>query len=384
MNRFALFAALVICTLVLGAPLATTAQAEDVIKIGAIFSVTGPASFLGEPEKNTALMLQDQINEQGGLLGKKVEVIIYDDETDVNKCVLAADKLLKKDKVCAVIGPTTSGNTLAIVNKFPSAQVPMVSCAAAEKIVKPVNKWVFKTPQSDRHAVMKILQHAKAQGFKKIAILTVSNGYGQAGRAVLKELVPAEGFELVADELYGPKDTDMTPQLTKIKDLQPDAIICWGTNPGPAVISRNRAQLGMATPLYQSHGVASKKFIELAGDSANGLMLPAGRLIVAAQIPDGHPQKNVLVEYIKNYEERYKIPVSSFGSYAADALMLVVQAVEAGGSADPKAIRDNIEKITGFMGVTGEYNFSPVDHNGLDADAFEMLVIENNDWKIIQ
>ena len=384
MNRFALFAALVICTLVLGAPLATTAQAEDVIKIGAIFSVTGPASFLGEPEKNTALMLQDQINEQGGLLGKKVEVIIYDDETDVNKCVLAADKLLKKDKVCAAIGPTTSGNTLAIVNKFPSAQVPMVSCAAAEKIVKPVNKWVFKTPQSDRHAVMKILQHAKAQGFKKIAILTVSNGYGQAGRAVLKELVPAEGFELVADELYGPKDTDMTPQLTKIKDLQPDAIICWGTNPGPAVISRNRAQLGMGTPLYQSHGVASKKFIELAGDSANGLMLPAGRLIVAAQIPDGHPQKNVLVEYIKNYEERYKIPVSSFGSYAADALMLVVQAVEAGGSADPKAIRDNIEKITGFMGVTGEYNFSPVDHNGLDADAFEMLVIENNDWKIIQ
>ena len=363
---------------------ATPAAADDVVKIGAIFSVTGPASFLGEPEKNTVLMLQDRVNAAGSILGKKIELIVYDDETDVNKCVLAADKLLKKDNVVAVLGPTTSGNTLAIVNKFPEAKVPLVSCAAAEKIVTPVNPWVFKTPQSDRHAVVKILEHAKAKNYKKIAIITVSDGYGQAGRAVLQELVPGQGFELVADEVYGPKDTDMTAQLTKIKSLAPDAIVCWGTNPGPAVIARNRVQLGMSTPLYQSHGVASKKFIELAGDSANGLFLPAGRLVVAQSIADAHPQKKVLIEYIKEYESKFNTPVSSFGGYGYDALLLVLKAIEMGKSADPTAIRDNLEQITNFVGASGVFSFSAQDHNGLTQEAFEMVTIENGDWKIVK
>ncbi len=376
--RCATMIAFTLCLLAAG-----TARAEEPIKIGAIFSVTGPASFLGEPEKNTALMLVDKLNAAGGLLGKKVQLVLYDDETDVNKCVLAADKLLKKDKVVAVIGPTVSGNTLAIMNKFSQAQIPLVSCAAAEKIVTPVNPWVFKTPQSDRQAVERILAHAKAKGYKKIAIITVSDGYGQAGRAVLQELLPAQGFTLVADEVYGPKDTDMTAQLTKIKGLAPDAIICWGTNPGPAVIAKNRVQLGLSTPLYQSHGVASKKFIELAGESAEGLMLPAGRLIVADQISDGSPEKKLLKGYIADYEAAYKIPISSFGGYAYDALMLVAEAVTKGKSAKPEDIRDNLEKITGYMGVTGTFNFSPTDHNGLDTSSFEMLVIDKGDWKIL-
>ena len=354
------------------------------IKIGGIFSATGPASFLGAPEKDTVHMLEEQINAKGGVLGKKLELIVYDDETNTNKCVLAADKLLKKDKVVAVVGPSTSGNTLAIMPKFSAAKVPLVSCAASEKIVKPVNPWVFKTPQTDRDAVIKILEHAKAQGHKKIAIITVSNGYGQSGRAVLQELVPGMGFELVADEVYGAKDTDMTPQLTKIKGLGPDAIICWGTNPGPAVVTRNRVQLGITAPLYQSHGVASKKFIELAGDAANGLMLPAGRLIVADYISDANPQKALLVSYRKDYEGKTGSSVSTFGGHAWDALMLVVTAIETGKSADPQSIRDNLEKITGFVGTGGVFNFSPTEHNGLDKDAFEMILIDNNDWKIVE
>ena len=358
--------------------------AQDPIRIGAVFSATGPASFLGEPEKNTALLLQEQINNAGGLLGRPVELIIYDDETDVNKAVLNADRLLKKDKVVAVVGPTTSGNTLAIMNKFSTAQVPLVSCAAAEKIVKPVNPWIFKTPQSDRHAVQRILQHAGKQGYKKIAIITVSDGYGQAGRQVLKELAPAMGFELVADEVYGPKDTDMTAQLTKIKGLAPDAIICWGTNPGPAVITRNRAQLGIKTPLYQSHGVASKKFIELAGEAAEGVMLPAGRLIVSNQIPADNPQKPVLDKYIMDYEAQYNMPVSAFGGHGWDALMLVFNAIGKAGSAEPAAIRDALENTKDFVGTGGIFTFSPEDHNGLDADAFEMVVIENGEWKLLQ
>ncbi len=375
---------ILICIAIVLGLAVSSAFAQDTIKIGAIFSATGPASFLGEPEKNTALMLQDKINGQGGVLGKKIEIIIYDDETDVNKSVLAADKLLKKDNVIAVIGPTTSGNTLAIEDKFEKAKIPLVSCAAAEKIVKPVKPWVFNTPQLDKHAVAKIYKHIKAKKIGKIAIITVSDGYGQAGREVLKELAPSAGLEIVADEVYGPKDTDMTAQLTKIKGTGAGAIVCWGTNPGPAVVAKNRAQLGIKTPLYMSHGVASKKFIELAGQAAEGLFLPAGRLAIIDQVPNDHPQKGVLANYRKEYEARFKIPVSSFGGYAHDAIMMIVKAIETGKSAKPADIRNNLEKITGFVGTSGIYNYSATNHNGLDESAFEMVVIEKGDWKRVK
>lgn len=360
-----------------------TVQAAEPIKIGAVLSVSGPASFLGEPERNTLLMLQDKINSQGGLLGHPLELIIYDDETEVNKAVLAADRLLKRDRVVAAMGGTTSGNTLAIMPKFAQARIPLVSLAAAERIVKPINPWVFKTPQSDRHAVIKILEHAQDQGYQNIAIITVSDGFGQAGREVLLELVPAYGMTLVADEIYGPRDTDMTPQLTKIRGLNPDAIICWGTNPGPAVIARNRVQLGMTTPLYMSHGVASKRFIELAGDASEGLILPAGRLAVADQLPEDHPQKALLLEYIQEYEARFNTEVSTFGGYAYDAMTLLAEAIVRAGEATPQAIRDNLETISGFVGTGGIFELSAEDHNGLDERAFVIVRITGGDWELV-
>jgi len=374
---------LLVVAVLLAVLISGKALAGDTIRIGAVASVTGAASFLGEPERNTLVMLQDQINDAGGILGKKLEIIIYDDETEVNKAVLAADRLIRRDLIQAGIGGTTSGNTLAIMNNFARAGIPLVSMAAAERIVNPVNPWVFKTPQSDRHAVTRILDHAKGQGYERIAIITVSDGFGQAGREVMRELIPEMGLTMVSDEIYGPRDTDMTSQLTRIRNQNPDAIICWGTNPGPAVIARNRQQLRLDIPLYMSHGVASRRFIELAGNAAEGLLLPLGRLSVAGQIPDDHPQKELLLDYISDYESRFNTPVSSFGGYAWDAMMLIKEAIEMGGSADPKDIRDNLEKIQGFVGTGGIFNMSPQDHNGLDETSFVMAVIEDQDWKIV-
>ena len=359
------------------------ASAADPVRLGAVLSVTGPASFLGEPEKNTILMEVDKINAAGGVLGRPVEVIILDDETDVNKAVLAVDRLIKKENVAAILGPTTSGNSLAVMAKAAAAKVPLISCSAAEKITKPVNPYIFKVAPSDRLAVARILAHAKAKGYKKLAILTVSDGFGQAGREVLKELVPAEGFELTADEVFGPKDTDMTAQLTKIQGTSPDAVICWGTNPGPAVVAKNRVQLGITTPLYMSHGVASKKFIELAGDAADGLLLPAGKITAAAKLPGTDAEKAQLVAYATAYDERYKAPVSTFGGHGYDSLHLAVKAIADAKSDKPEAIRDALEKIKGFAGIGGIFTFTPEDHAGLGPDAFIMLGIEKGDWVIV-
>jgi branched-chain amino acid transport system substrate-binding protein len=359
------------------------AWAAEPIRIGAIFSVTGPASFLGEPERNTVKMLEEDINRSGGVLGRPVEMIIYDDETDATKAVTAVDRLIKKDRVVAVIGPSTSGNTLAIIPKIEEGKIPLLSCAAAKKITQPVRPHTFKVVPSDLLAVKKIFHDLNRNKIGRIAILTASDGYGAGGREDIKELAPQMGITIVADEVYGPKDTDMTAQLTKIKGTDAQAIVCWGTNPGPAVIARNRVQLGIKTPLYMSHGVASPKFIELAGaENAEGILLPAGRLISEPQVPAGHPQKKILAGYIKDYEGRFKQPVSTFGGHAYDAVLVLVQAIRNAKSAEPAAIRDALEKIRGYQGTAGEFNFSDKDHSGLTEDGFVMVKIVKGDWEM--
>jgi branched-chain amino acid transport system substrate-binding protein len=364
---------------------ASGSHAGEPIKIGAIFSVTGPASFLGEPERNTVKMLADDLNQAGGLLGRPVEVIVYDDESDTTKAVTAVDRLLKRDKVAAIVGPSTSGSSLAIMPKVEEARVPLISCAAAKKIAQPVRRWVFKVAASDELAVKKIFRDLTQRGLTRIAILSASDAYGAGGREDMKELAAGMGIRLAADEVFGPKDTDMTAQLTRIKGTDAQAVVVWGTNPGPAVIARNRVQLGIKTPLYTSSGVASKRFIELAGaPNAEGILLPAGRLIVEEQVPAGHPQKQLLGTYVREYERRFHQPVSTFGGHAWDAMMVLARAIRDARSAEPAAIRDALERVRGFYGTAGEFNFSPEDHTGLTEEAFVMVRVSKGSWEMLK
>ncbi len=349
--------------------------------IGALFSVTGQQSFLGDPEKKTAEMLAEQLNAKGGINGTPVKLIVYDTEGDALNAKNKAKKLIEVDKVDAVIGPTNSGPSLAIIQEFEKAQIPLVSCAASIKIVQPINKWVFKTAQSDMHAVIKISQYMKTKEIKKVAIITVSNAFGDSGKEQLIAILPEEGIEIVAKESFGNNDTDVTAQLTKIKGTDAQAVICWGTNPGPAVVAKNMKQLGMKIPLIQSHGVASQKFIELAGDAAEGIVLPAGKLIVADLLPDSDPQKATLLQYTKEYKAKYNSPVSTFGGHAWDAFMLVTKAMEKVGK-DKEKIRREIEKSQNFVGITGIFNMNENDHNGLNEDAFTMVEIKNGKWAL--
>jgi branched-chain amino acid transport system substrate-binding protein len=353
------------------------------VKIGALFSVSGPASFLGEPERNTAVMMVDEINKAGGIKGRKLELIVYDTQGDATKAVQAANKLIKDDKVVAIIGPSTTGDSMAVIPVVEKAEIPLISCAAGIKITDPVKKWVFKTAQNDSLAVMKIYKHLQQQKINKVAILTVSDGFGSSGREQLKSQAKEFDITIISDETYGPKDTDMTVQLTKIRGNEAQAIICWGTNPGPAIVARNARQLGITTPLYMSHGVSSKKFIELAGEGAEGIMLPSGKVIVADQLPQSDSQKKNLMSYVKKYQERYKVEGDHFGGHAWDAVMLLKNAMEKGGFS-PAAIRDNLEKTKKFAGIGGIFSFSAEDHAGLTSDAFVLVQVVKGDWKLIK
>lgn len=358
---------------------ATVSFASGTIKIGALFAVTGPPAFLGEPERNTAKMVVDAINKAGGIKGQKLELVTYDTAGDATKAVQMATKLIKDDKVVAIIGPSTTGETMAVIPVAERAKVPLISCAAGSKITDPVKRYVFKTAQNDGLAVAKIYEYLQHMKLHKVAILTVSDGFGASGREQLKALAAKSGMQIVVDDTYGPKDTDMTSQLTKIRASQAQALIVWGTNPGPAVIAKNVKQLGLKLPLFMSHGVSSKKFIALAGEASEGVRLPSGKVIVADVLPKNDPQKSSLMAYVKDYQKHYKVEGDHFGGHAWDAMMLVKTAIEHGGTS-PEGIRDALEKIKNLHGIGGTFNFSAHDHAGLTKDAFVMVEIKNKDW----
>lgn len=358
------------------------APAAEPIKIGSFLAVTGGASFLGDPELKTLQMYIDEINAKGGVIGRQIELVHYDDGGNPKKSVGFAKRLIQKDKVDIIVGGSTSGSTLAVMPLVDKAKIPFISLAGSVKIINPVQYWTFKMPHTDSMAAAKIYGDMQRRGISRIALISGSGGFGKSGRAQSLQLARQYGIEIVADESYGAKDTDMTAQLTKIRDTNAQAILNFGFGTGPAIVTKNVRQLGIDLPLYQSHGVASKKFIELAGDAAEGVRLPAAALLVADMLPDNDPQKPVLLAYKKKFEAKYG-PVSTFGGHAYDGLHIALEAIERAGSTDKAKVRDEIEKTKGFIGTGGIYNMSPRDHLGLSLKAFKMLEIRNGDWTIV-
>jgi len=362
---------------------APSREAEPYV-IGAIFSITGPASYLGEPERNTMELMVEEINAKGGIKGHPVKAVIYDDEGDVTKARLHAEKLIQKDKALAIIGPSLTHTSMTVLDVTQKAKLPLISCAAGVGITAPAKErhWVFKTPQTDQMAVDRIYQYLKKKGLTKVAILTVSTGFGVSGKEQLLALAPKYGMEVVAQEVFGEKDTDMTPQLTKMRGTPAQAVICWATGPAPALVAKNLKQLGLQIPLIQSHGAASKKFIELAGDAGDGIILPAGKLVIYKVLPDSDPQKAVCKDYDEKYQAKFKAPASSFGGYAYDALKMLTLALEKAGK-DAEKIRGELENTKNYTGITGVFNMSPEDHNGLTPEAFVMVKIEKGEFQLL-
>jgi branched-chain amino acid transport system substrate-binding protein len=371
---------------VFGLAVCDPTYAAETIKIGSVLSITGPASFLGDPEDKTLKLYVDRINAAGGVAGKKLELIVYDDGGDASKARTFATRLVEDDKVVAMVGGSATGTTMAMIPVFEEAKVPFISLAGGIEVVDPVRKYVFKTPHTDKMACEKILENLKLRTFTKIAMISGTDGFGASMRAQCLKVAGNYGIQVIADETYGPRDTDMTAQLTKIKNTAGiQAVVNPGFGQGPAIVTRNYAQLGMsATPLYESHGVGSKSFIELAGPAAEGVRLPASALLVGDKLPDGDPQKKVVVDYKQAYEASAKQPVSTFGGHAYDGLFIMVDAMKRANSTDSGKVRDEIEKTQGFVGTGGIVTMSPTDHLGLDLSAFRMLEIKGGDWTLIQ
>jgi len=354
--------------------LTTSSLAKETVKIGAILAVTGPASNLGAPEARTLQMLVEDINGKGGIDGKMIELLLKDSGSSPERAVSFAKQLIEEEKVLAIIGPSTSGETMAIKSIAEGGKTILLSCAAAEVIVSPVAPHVFKVAPKDSFAVDMIFGQMKKMGISRIGVLSSNTGFGKAGKEQIEKLAPSHGIQIAASEVYDKAATDLTAEVTKLKAANIQAVLNWSIEPAQSIVLKNVRQIGLTVPVFQSHGFANIQYAKAAGTAAEGVIFPASRMIIAESLPVRHPQKAVVESYKKAYEVKYKEEVSTFGGHAYDALMILVRAIKEKGL-NREGIRTSIENMKGFVGTAGVFNFSPTDHNGLDISAFEMLTV---------
>lgn len=341
--------------LVMGATGTAQANTEPrELRLGVLLPVSGPLAFVGVAKKRAIDMLVEQVNARGGMARHKVKVFFYDTESNTTLVAQQFRRLAETDKVDIVIGPTVTGETLSARPVANELKVPVVPFAGTEAVINPVTPYLFAFVPSDRQAARKMLESVKAKGMKSVAFLHSADGYGQTGLRVMKELTTQLGITLTTVEEFGPRDSDMTPQIMRIRAEGADAMFVWGVNPGPTIIMKNAQALGYKKPIYNSYGVASQQFIQQAGGAAEGSYVAATAIMGAQQFEPNHPIRKATEKFITDYEQRYKEPVSTFTGFAFDAINLVERAVIKAGSVEredlAKAFRDGGISFTGANG----------------------------------
>ena len=375
--------------LLLTAVLACTATALADVRVGVIVSGTGPAASLGIPERNTVALLPQTI------AGQKVVYTILDDASDTTAAVTAARKLVQENKVDLIIGTTTTPASLAMIDVAAESKTPMISLAASESIIKPVDarrSWVFKTPQTDALMAAAIVAHMASSGVKTVGYIGFNDAYGEGWLAELQKSAAARGLKVVATERYARTDTSVTGQVLKVVAARPDAVLI-GASGVPAVLPQKALKdRGYAGKIYQTHGVANADFLRVGGKDVEGAILPAGPVLVADQLPATNPNRKVGLAYVNLYEGKYgQGSVSTFGAHLWDAGLILQKAVpQALKKAKPgtpefrSALRDAIEGTRNVIGAHGIFNYGPSDHLGLDARSRVMVQVVNGTWKLLK
>ncbi len=374
-------AVLVLLLVLVSLAVSAGAFATKEIKIGGLFALSGKAQHIGQPTLNVARMVVDDINKKGGINGAKLVLVPADTRSEPGQAVVALKKLVTKDKVAAICGPTTTGEIMACIPDIQEMKIPVVACVGGAAPVTPIRPYVFKSPQKSSSAVASIYKYLKSKHISKIAVLSASDKFGEEGDVLLKELAPSYGMSIVAREQFGPEDADMSVQISKIASARPQAMVVWTIGPAGGIIAKNAKQLKVAFPVVQCHGQPDPIYLKLGGDAANGTFMPSTRLMVANQLPASDPQKKVCQAFVKEYKARGYGEVSTHSGYAWDAIQIIASAMKKAGT-NPEKLRAAIENTKHYVGVSGIYNMSAKDHTGLDSTSLVMITVKNGKWVI--
>ncbi|MGH3344864.1 MAG: ABC transporter substrate-binding protein [Carbonactinosporaceae bacterium] len=351
------------------------------IKIGAVLDITGAGASLGVPERNTLRMLAKEVNAKGGVDGREIELIIEDDQSTEDGAAKAVNKLVSQEHVDIVLGGTRSGPSLAMRPVAEQSKVPMISLAANQLIVDDAT-WVFKTAQNDRVVIEKMIAYMASEGYTTLGLARDATAFGEGVAEMFDEIGKAEGVKVVRTVKFAPDATDFTAQMVNLRDARADINVIWGIPPAVALAQKAYRQLGIDAPVMQSHGIGNQVFLDTAGASADGLVAPIGRLLVADQLAESDPQKQVLLDFISRYRQEFGEPPSTFAGHAYDAFHMAVGAFEAVGT-DQQKVRDHLERVDNFIGITGTFHMSAADHSGLGSDALVLVTVENGEWKLL-
>lgn len=368
--------------LVVLASAATSVHAQDTIKIGAIYSISGGASFLGAPEERALRMRVDEVNKAGGWKGRKLEAVIYDTEGNTGKAAQQMRRLATVDNVDVIFGPSSSGESLATIGLANELKVPVLMHGGAEAITKPTTPYVFNTPPSDRIALSGLLAHLKKTGITSVAMLSAADGFGQSGKNVLQEIAPSFGIKVLLQEEFNRQDPDITAQVLKARESPADAMIIWSALPAPVIILRAAQSAGYRKPIFTSYGAGTNDLVAQAGGAAEGLYLYSLRMLSPESVRDDDPAKAAITQLASSYQQKYNVVAPVYAQHAYDAFLILEQAVgKISGPVNRESIRAAVEKVE-VSGTNGYFRFSPQNHGGLDANSqsFVMLRSVKGKW----
>lgn len=358
---------------------------EAPLKIGAIYSTSGPGSFLGAPEERALRALVEQTNKAGGWKGRKLEVTIYDTEGNTGKAAQQMRRLASVDNVDVIFGPSSSGESLATMALANELKVPVLMHGGAETITRPVTPYVFNTPPSDRIALSGLLAHLKSKGIASVAMLSAADGFGQSGKNVLQEIAPNYGIKVALQEEFNRQDPDITAQVLRAKDSPAEAMIIWSALPAPVVILRAAQAVGYRKPIFTSYGAGTNDLVAQAGGAAEGLYLYSLRMLSPESVRDDDPAKAAITRLDQLYRQKYAVPAPVYAQHAFDAFLILEQAVgRIGGPVNRESLRAAIEQVE-VSGTNGYFRFSPQNHGGLDAQSrsFVMLRSVKGKWTAV-
>lgn len=353
------------------------------IKIGVNIELSGPSAVQGTAYKNAVEMVAEEINADGGVLGRDLELVIRDNKSDPTEALQVTKQMVENEDVVAIVGGGSSPTTMSTIEYVQSAEVPIVSMGSSDAIVMPVEEraWVFKVPAGTDMVMDKIFGEFEQEGITRVGFISVDNPYGDAGLQAFTNNAPDAGIEIVGTEKFQATDKDYTSIVTKLVGQDPEAIIVWAIPPGAGIVAQNIAASGFDGPVYYDPGAGAELFIRGAGEAAEGARLVHPAVLVADQV-QGAANQDVMTEFHHAYSEAYG-EYSGFASYGADALKMIVQAIEEAGSTDRQAVRDALETIE-YTGITGVYSMSAEDHSALDPEALVMVTVEDGEWKLLE
>jgi branched-chain amino acid transport system substrate-binding protein len=354
---------------------AMSLHAQETLKIGAIFSTSGPGAFLGVPEERGFRMKVDEINKAGGIGGRKIDVVVYDTEGNTSKAAQLARRLIESDQVVAVVGPSSSGESLQVLPIANELKTPLIAHAGTEKMTNPVTPWVFNTPPTDRVVAAHLLSVFKKRGITQLALLSAADGFGQSGANVVKELAPKYGVTIARHEEFNRTDADMTAQVLKAKDSPAQAMLVWSAFPAPTIIARNAAAVGYAKPMYNSFAAASKDLLVQAGPAAEGSYVSSMRLLAPETLKASDSMRPAVMKIFNDYKAKYNEAPATFVAHSHDAMSLIEAAVrKINGPVTRDNLRAALETVT-VTGGNGIYRLSPTSH-GLDPDSNSMVLLQ--------